>query len=128
MAHLIPRILCVGDDPAIREHLAHQLRRFGIQPVLVSAGIDALCIAKTEEVDVCVINSRMPDMNGEKLARELRRVAPQIPLVMTSADGRARHAVSKLVDRFVAKDAGYERALVSEVFSLLGGRSRAVSG
>lgn len=127
MSHLNSRILCVGDDPAIREHLVREMQRFGIYSLVVSSGREALRIAGSEPVDVCVLSSRMSDMNGEKLAGELRRLAPKIPLVMTSGERSVARTALKLVDCFVAKDAGFERRLVSEVISLLGGRSRAAS-
>lgn len=125
MSRLNAKILCVDGDPAIRELLASHLPRFGFQPYLASSGGDALRLIEAQPVDICVLGSRMPDLNAETLAGELRRRAPKTRLVLSSGDGIVPEEVLKLVDRFVAQDSWFERSLVSELISLMDERGRA---
>lgn len=127
VTRLSARILCVDDDLAVRDRLVEQLRRFGLYPLVVSSGREALRIVGSEPIDVCVLNFQIADMKGESLAGELRRLAPKISLVMTSGAPTLPHNALKLVDRFVTKDSWFERKLISEIISILGARGRAAS-
>jgi CheY-like chemotaxis protein len=119
MPRLNAKILCVDDDPGIREFLVYQLQTFGFRPLAVSSGRDALRIAESETVDLFVLDFQMPDMDGGVLAAELRRRLPKIPLIMISGDGVVSERALKLVDRFVPKDNSFPRKLISEISKLL---------
>lgn len=123
MAKLNARVLLVDDDAATRDRLNSHLQRFGFLPRAVSSAREAIRIAGSEQVDICVFNFQLPDMNGEQFVREFRSVTGRAPLVMISADGDVSPVALRLVDRFISKDNWLDRRLVSEIIELLGGAS-----
>jgi nitrogen-specific signal transduction histidine kinase/ActR/RegA family two-component response regulator len=78
------RILLVDDEPELvalgREMLAH----LGYQVVTKNNGIEALkeFRDKPNHFDVVVTDMTMPKMTGEKLARELISIRPQISIIL----------------------------------------------
>ena len=81
------RILVVDDHPVVRAGLASML---GTQVNLkvvgtASCGEDALAVLQTEEVDVMLLDLRMPGATGIDVLRAIRRTAhlPRV-IVLTS--------------------------------------------
>jgi DNA-binding NarL/FixJ family response regulator len=77
-------ILIVDDHPAIRRALR---AAFEDQPGITVCGeaedgFDAIVKAKKLAPDMIVLDLRMPVMDGLEAARELRRLFPQMPLMM----------------------------------------------
>jgi CheY-like chemotaxis protein len=123
MPQLSAKILCVDDDPGMREFLVYKLQDFGFHPIAVSSGCDALRIAESEPIALVILDYEMPEMNGEQLAAELRRRVPRTPLVLISGNGVISEQALKLVDRFVPKDNSFARKLVAEISRLMDGRA-----
>jgi CheY-like chemotaxis protein len=123
MPQLSAKILCVDDDPGMREFLVYKLQDFGFHPIAVSSGCDALRIAESEPIALVILDYEMPEMNGEQLAAELRRRVPRTPLVLISGNGVISEQALKLVDRFVPKDNSFARKLVAEISHLMDGRA-----
>jgi FixJ family two-component response regulator len=46
----------------------------------------------------------MPEMNGQEVAIEMRRLRPQAPIIMLSGAGDIPVQALKSVDAFIAKD------------------------
>ena len=77
-------ILIVDDHPAIRKALR---AAFEDQPGFTVCGeaedgFDAIGKARRLAPDMIVLDLRMPVMDGLEAARELRRLFPQMPLMM----------------------------------------------
>lgn len=82
------RVLIVDDNATNREILRLQTERWGIIPVDVSSGAEAIaCIRRGDDFDLAIVDMEMPEMNGITLAIELRkyRDADKLPpIVLTS--------------------------------------------
>jgi two-component system, response regulator PdtaR len=81
---VLASILIVDDHPAIRKALR---AAFEDQPGFTVCGeaedgFDAIGKAKKLAPDMIVLDLRMPVMDGLEAARELRRLFPQMPLMM----------------------------------------------
>ncbi len=61
------RILVVDDDPSVRRVLERALQRRGHVAYMAAAGDEALEILRTHEVDVVLMDLRMPGMSGQTL-------------------------------------------------------------
>ena len=51
-----------------------------------------------DDVDVAVLDMMMPDIDGATLARWIRRVRPDLPIVIVSAIDPYRHTTADLPD------------------------------
>ncbi len=90
-----PLVLVVEDDPCVADVVAHLLTRHGHRVVRAADGAEASrCFATHEKVlSLALIDCGLPDIDGVALARVIRKLAPDLPIVMTSgwdnADARA---------------------------------------
>ncbi|WP_210397517.1 hybrid sensor histidine kinase/response regulator [Motiliproteus sediminis] len=83
------RTLClVDDDPVLRGMLADLLTPLGF--VTLEAPDAAACLRMLDKAkpDLFLLDISMPGMNGLELARELRRLGVDVPVLMLSADAQ----------------------------------------
>ena len=82
------RILIVDDNQTNREILTRQTRSWGMAPIAVASGEEALeLIVQGERYALALIDLHMPGMDGLTLAAEIRRYASsqELPLVLASS-------------------------------------------
>lgn len=79
------RILVVDDEPDIRALLQVVLAVEGWEAVEASSGEEALDRAREGEIDVAVLDYRMPEMTGIEVARRLLADHFPAPIVIFSA-------------------------------------------
>lgn len=77
-------ILYVEDEPALADVGRRRLERLGYAVTVAEDGEDALKRFREapEKVDVVVTDYLMPRMNGLELARALKEVRPELPIVL----------------------------------------------
>lgn len=98
------RVLCVDDDPATLELRKVLLEASGYSVLLASSGAEALrMLATGSEVDLVVLDYRMPGMNGDELAQILRKRYPGLRLVAVSAIGQLPADFVNAVDSHMQK-------------------------
>ena len=81
-----PRILVAEDDAILRYTTAKVLSCAGYSVIEAPDGISALRIIEQEagEIDVLVTNVSMPHMHGHDLAREAKKVRPELRVLIVS--------------------------------------------
>jgi len=80
------RILVIDDEAAI-VRLCHQmLTNYGYQVTLQSSSLEALALFKSQpdDFDLVLTDMTMPDMNGDKLTAEMKKIRPDIPVILCS--------------------------------------------
>ena len=97
-------ILCIDDNHDVLECEKIFLESFGFTVLTASSGHRGLELALVHSIDVVVVDYLMPGMNGHEFAIEMRRVMPQTPIIMLSADVDVPDRVLKWVDLFIPKD------------------------
>jgi CheY-like chemotaxis protein len=88
------RILFV-DDEEVLVHLAQALLvRLGYDVVTCSSSVEALEVFRQapQRFDLVITDQTMPHMTGEGLARELRRLRPDIPIILCTGFSYVMHA------------------------------------
>ncbi len=60
-------------------------------------------LASKHSVDVVILDYFMPEMNGQDVAIEMRRLRPEAPIILLSGAVDVPEQVLKWVDAFVAK-------------------------
>jgi PAS domain S-box-containing protein len=89
------RLLIVDDNATNRRILARQTQAWGMLPVEVASGSEAMArIRGGEPFDVAILDMHMPDMDGLTLGAEIRkyRDSQTLPLVMLTSMGQPREA------------------------------------
>jgi DNA-binding NtrC family response regulator len=81
------RVLVVDDEVDFATALAVRLQRRGFRAAAVFAGSDAIERAAAGDVDVMVVDLRMPGLDGLATLREVRRVAPQCRVIVLTGHG-----------------------------------------
>jgi two-component system cell cycle sensor histidine kinase/response regulator CckA len=79
-------ILVVDDEPPIREALVRTLESVNYRCFTAEDGSDALALyfARRGEIDVVLTDLAMAQVDGVKLVRSLRRVNPDVRVVVSS--------------------------------------------
>lgn len=83
-------VLVVDDDEAVLELAGEFLRRAGFGCHRASGGADAvdLFARKFADIDAVVLDLTMPDLDGRSVFRELRRIRPDVPIVLSTGYSR----------------------------------------
>jgi PAS domain S-box-containing protein len=78
------RILFVDDEPTLANMTAEMLSCLGYTATVYTSSVEALKTfqAAPWQFDVVITDQTMPEMTGERLARELRRIRPDIPIIL----------------------------------------------
>jgi DNA-binding NtrC family response regulator len=81
-------ILLVDDDDGNRCILAEILEDLGYQVISEASGPAALsAVSRDIDIDLIITDYSMPEMSGLDLAVELRRILPNVPVIMMTAYG-----------------------------------------
>jgi CheY-like chemotaxis protein len=97
-------LLCIDDDQDVLECEKAFLESFGYTVLTAASGGKGLELASMYPVDVVIVDYFMPEMNGQEVAIEMRRLNPQAPIIMLSATVDIPEQALNLVDVFIAKD------------------------
>jgi len=90
----VRRILIVDDEESIRETLSGILADEGYATALAEEGEACLRAARGREPpDLVLLDIAMPGRDGVEVLEELRKVAPELPVVMMSGHGTIETAV-----------------------------------
>ncbi|OGQ93113.1 MAG: histidine kinase [Deltaproteobacteria bacterium RIFOXYA12_FULL_61_11] len=89
------KILLVDDENTFRLALADRLRRRGYTVVELERGAEALKTARTDsDIDVVVLDRKMPDADGEQVLKELKQYRPELQVIMLTAHGSLSSAMT----------------------------------
>ena len=97
-------LLCIDDDEDVLECEKSFLESFGYTVLTAASGSQGLELASLHLVDVVIVDYLMPEMNGQEVAIKMRRLMPEVPIIMLSATIDVPEQILILVDGFIAKD------------------------
>lgn len=80
-----PRVLLVEDDPNLGNLLLEYLQAKEYDTTLATNGKEGLTQFKNNVFDVCIFDVMMPVMDGFTLAREVRKLDAETPIVFLTA-------------------------------------------
>jgi signal transduction histidine kinase len=81
------RVLVVEDEPLVREVLGVYLSEDRHHIVTAENGREGLEKFKAEDFDLVLTDRAMPEMNGDELAKEIKRIKPGQPLILLTGFG-----------------------------------------
>jgi len=109
-------ILVVDDEKDIRASLAGILEDEGYQVMTAASGADALECAREELPDLILLDIWMPGMDGLETLERLKKLFPQITVIMISGHGTIETAVrtTKLgAFDFIEKPLSLDKVLIT---------------
>jgi signal transduction histidine kinase len=77
-------ILVVDDDPDVRAFLMESLDSLGYAAVAVEGGGAALKALERISPQVMILDFAMPEMNGAEVAKRIRQLRPDLPIIFAS--------------------------------------------
>jgi len=99
-------ILVVDDDVSIIKGLQEVLTAEHYAVLTANTGAKGLNTATQENVDLVILDLRLPDKNGEEVCREIRQAGSNVPILMLSSKKRETDKVVGLelgADDYVTK-------------------------
>jgi CheY-like chemotaxis protein len=115
------RILVADDNPMIRKMLCRLFEIEEDYDICAEAenGKEAIELALQHRPDLIILDLAMPVLNGLETARELKKIMPDVPIILFTQHAHASEGLSgfhTIVDRIVAKTDA--RALMGHVKAL----------
>ena len=80
------RVLLVDDEAILRESTSEALETLGVEVLVASDGVEAVERVALEgpSLDLVFMDLTMPRMDGRQAFQEIRRICPEVPVVLTS--------------------------------------------
>jgi CheY-like chemotaxis protein len=80
------RVLIVDDEEMIREICLEMFSELGFEALAAASGEEALCIFReqADRINLVLMDHSMPGMSGFVLFKELRKIRPNIPVMLAS--------------------------------------------
>jgi DNA-binding NtrC family response regulator len=91
-------VLIVDDEDRFRKTVAASLRKYGFHVKAVGGGWDAVTEVWRDEYDVVVLDIKMPGMDGFKTLREIKRLQPNVQVIMLTGHGSMDSALKSWQD------------------------------
>jgi len=104
-------ILCIDDDDGVLSYHRALLERRGYEVLTAASARQGLQLAEVCPVAAVIVDYHMPEMKGHEVAAEIKRLKPEVPIVMVSSDDQIPETALKVVDAFVPKDQAPNRLL-----------------
>jgi two-component system, OmpR family, response regulator ResD len=117
-------VLVVEDDPTVAEVVISYLERAEHRIRSIADGTDAARLLTTEDaagIDLVILDLMLPGMDGIEICRQLRKVHPDLPVIMLTALGQEDDRIAGLevgADDYITKPFS-PRELVLRVESVL---------
>ena len=96
-------ILCIDDDGAGLEACKELLEFSGYEVLTAQSGEQGLGLFASHPIDAVVLDHKMPGMNGDRVAKQMRRVKPDVPILMLSGHSELLPDELSCVDAFLSK-------------------------
>lgn len=108
------KILLAEDDKNLGILLRNYLKAKRIDTILCVNGLRALESFTTGTFDLCILDIMMPEMDGLTLAREIRKIKPDIPLIFLTAKNQTEDVLEGFrtgADDYISKPFSMEELL-----------------
>jgi len=97
-------VLLVDDQDAVRKTGAGMLRRLGYSPMSASSGLEAVAVFREHHNEICCVitDLTMPDMDGWETLAALRKIQPDLPVVLVSGHDQSQAMKQDRPEKFQA--------------------------
>ena len=95
-------VLVVDDSAVNREVVVQALSRFGIEPVVVSSGAEAIGLYQDASFDLVFMDCSMPEMDGYEATLKLRDIEAELSRQRTPVIALTAHIAQNIEDQIEA--------------------------
>ena len=86
------RVLLIDDEVGYVYVLSKRLSKRGFEVGKASSGSEAFQILRQRSFDVAILDLKMTDMDGIEVLRVLKKMAPELVVIMLTGHGSAKAA------------------------------------
>jgi len=86
-------VLLVDDEPEFLETLVKRLTKRGLNISTAQNGEEALAVIRGKEIDVVVLDVRMPGIDGIQTLREINKLNPLMEVIMLTGHASIEVAI-----------------------------------
>ena len=90
------KILIIDDDRLIRWSLRHKLAEWDHGVIEAESGADGIRVVGEESPDLVLLDMKLPDGRGTDFLDEIRRLSPDLPVIMITAYGVIEDVVTAM--------------------------------
>jgi DNA-binding NtrC family response regulator len=90
------RILIVDDEETVRYTLKQFFSKYGFAPYEASGGAEAITAVKSLDLDLILLDLVMPKPDGMETLLELKKIDPDMPVIMMTGQGDISTAVQAI--------------------------------
>ncbi len=87
---LVPKkakVLVIEDEHTLREALQDIFATLGVKATLVASGREGIALFEREAFDIVITDLGMPEISGYEVARRIRIIRPEVPLILITGWG-----------------------------------------
>jgi PAS domain S-box-containing protein len=97
-------VLLVDDQDAVRDTGVVMLQRLGFSPLSASSGLEAVAVFRKHQKTICCVitDLTMPDMDGWETLTALRKIQPDLPVVLVSGHDQSQAIKQDHPEKFQA--------------------------
>jgi two-component system, cell cycle sensor histidine kinase and response regulator CckA len=122
------RILFIDDERPIAEMSRQRLSLLGYRVTVVNSSMEALdrLAAGPEDFDLIITDMTMPQMSGDQLAIEAKKVSPKVPVILCTGYSKKispERAAAIGIDAFIMKPASVDE-MAETIRKVLDARSK----
>lgn len=90
------RILILDDEEALRKIIAQRLERRGYEVSEAGTGEEGIVILQDTLLDAVLLDLRLPDGDGLNLLQQIKRVEPDLQVIMLTGHGTIESAIEAM--------------------------------
>lgn len=110
------KVLIVDDEESTRTTFSEVLNNYEFSSIMASSGREAVDIFSQESPDAVLLDLKMPGMDGIETLKELKKINPDIPVILITAHGDIPTAVEAIklgAYDFIAKPPDYKMLILT---------------
>ena len=86
-------VLLVDDELEFLDTLVKRLTKRGLNITMAKSGEEALSVVREKEIDVTVLDVRMPGMDGIETLRKMKKIDPLMEVIMLTGHASVEAAI-----------------------------------
>ncbi|MFC1563585.1 SLC13 family permease [candidate division KSB1 bacterium] len=89
------KVLLIDDEDKFRISLSKRLKLRGYENIALDSGINAVKVVRNDpDIDVVILDRKMPEMDGEQVLKEIKAFRPELQVIILTGHGSTESAVN----------------------------------